>query len=244
MNPKISFIIPTLNEEKVIEKLLRNLREIKTIPYEIIVSDGKSTDRTLDIARPLADKIVENATGQRQTIGQGRNEGAKAASGDVLVFLDADVRVPEPDKFFQRALAHFADDSMLTGLSGWVRVFPEQESFMDMVGYLILSDWSFYVSNNIFHVGSTCGELQIIKTDAFRQLRGYREDLTTVEDKDLFYRLSRIGHTRTDPRLLVYHTGRRPHKIGWPRLLWTWFYNSLHFTFFDRAHEDEWTVIR
>ncbi|MDE2311682.1 MAG: glycosyltransferase [Patescibacteria group bacterium] len=240
----ISFIIPTLKEEKVIEKILRNLREIKTLEYEIIVSDGGSTDRTLAIARGLADKVVENTSGQRQTIGQGRNEGAKAARGEILVFLDADVHVPEPDKFFTRALWWFQRDPKLLGLSGWVRVFPEIETWADILGYLILSDWSFYVLNNWLHVGSTCGELQIVKKDAFMKLGGYREHLAAAEDKDLFYRLSKLGHTRTDPKLLVYHTGRRPRAIGWPRLLWEWSRDSLHLTFRDRSHSKEWKVIR
>ncbi len=242
--PKISFIIPTLNEEKIIGKLLRNLREIKTIDYEIIVTDGKSTDRTVEIAKSLADKVVENSSGQRQTIAQGRNEGAKAASGDFLCFLDADVYIPEPDRFFQRALNHFKIDPKLLGLSGWVRVFPEMETWGDIFGYVILSDCVFYLSNNIFHHGSTCGEFQMMKTSIFSQLGGYREDLVTVEDKDLFYRISRHGHTRTDPKLVVYHTGRRPHTIGWPKMLWIWARNTVHFMLFDRAHAKEWKEVR
>lgn len=242
--PKISFIIPTLNEERVIEKLLRNLREITAVDYEIIVSDGKSTDRTVEIAKQLADKIAENASGRRQTIGEGRNEGAKLATGDILIFLDADVHVPKPNEFFRRVLGHFERDPKLYGLSGWIRVFPETESFMDIIGYLVLSDWAFYVMNNWFGVGSTCGELQIIKAEIFRKLGGYREDLAAAEDKDLFYRVSRLGHTRTDPKLLIYHTGRRPHAIGWPKMLFIWTHDQIHLVLFGKPHSKEWKVIR
>lgn len=240
----ISFIIPTLKEEKVLEKLLKNLKEITVCDYEIIVSDGGSKDNTLAIAKKYADKVVENQTGQRQTIASGRNAGAKVARGEFLVFFDADVYIPEPNKFFARALKDFADNQKLLGLSGWVRVFPEMETWADFFGYVIVSDWMFYLQNNIFHIGSTCGEFQMIKTDTFKKLGGFKEYLTVSEDKDLFYRISKYGRTKTNPKLLLYHTGRRPHQIGWPKLLWQWARDSFHAAVFDKAHSDEWKVIR
>ncbi|MDR3642786.1 MAG: glycosyltransferase [Candidatus Doudnabacteria bacterium] len=240
----ISFIIPTLNEESVLEKLLKNLKSVTAVDCEIIVSDGKSTDKTLEIAGRYGVKIAGNASGRRQTIGEGRNRGAALATGEYLVFLDADVYIPEPDKFFARALDKFKLNPRLKGLSGWVRVFPETETWADYLGYVILSDWQFYIKNNWFHSGSTCGEFQMMTAEVYRELGGYREDLTIGEDIDLFYRISKLGRTKTDPKLLVYHTGRRPHKIGWPRLIWQWVRNSLHVTVFDRSHSKEWKVIR
>lgn len=240
----ISFVIPTLNEETVLEKLLKNLKEIKSFDYEIIVSDGKSADRTTEIAKKLGAIVVENPSGKRQTIGEGRNAGAAAAKGDYLVFLDADVYLGDPDKFFARALKNFENDKKLLGLSGWVRVFPETETWGDILGYVILSDCVFYLLNNILRIGSTCGEFQMIKSEVFKKLGGFREDLVAGEDKDLFYRISKLGHTRTDPKLLVLHTGRRPHAIGWPKLLWLWTKESLHITLFNRSHGKEWKVIR
>ena len=147
---KLSFIIPTLQEETVIEKILKNLRQITVFDYEIIVSDGGSKDKTVEIAKQYADKVVENTTGQRQTIAIGRNEGAKAATGEYLIFLDADVFIPEPNKFFERALGSFNEQLNLFGLSGWVRVFPEMETWADFFGYVIISDCMFYLQNNIF----------------------------------------------------------------------------------------------
>ncbi len=240
----ISFIIPTLEEEKVLPKILSNLRSIWNFEYEIIVSDGGSRDGTLNIAKIYAHKVVENKTNQRQTIAMGRNAGAAAASGDFLVFLDADVYIPEPDKFFARAEASFKENPKLLGLSGWIRVFPEMETWGDYFGYVIVSDCMFYLQNNILGIGATCGEFQMVRADVFKQLGGYKEYLTVAEDKDLFYRISKIGQTRTDPKLVVYHTGRRPHKIGWPKLLWEWSTNSFHATVFNKSHSKEWKVIR
>jgi glycosyltransferase involved in cell wall biosynthesis len=241
---KLSIIIPTLNEEKVLGKLLKNLLEIREFEYEIIISDGKSTDRTIQIAKSFGAKVVENLTGQRQTIGEGRNVGAAEAAGDYFIFLDADVYIPEPDKFFARALQNFTQSKNLLGLSGWIRVYPETETWADYLGYVILSDWQFYIKNNILGIGATCGEFQMMTAGVFKKLNGYRNDLVMGEDLDLFYRISKLGRTKTDPSLVVYHTGRRPRAVGWPRLIWQWVSNALHIKAFDRAHTKEWEVIR
>ena len=240
----ISFIIPTLNEEKVITKLLNNLKDIKTFDYEIIVSDGGSRDKTVDLAKTVAKRVVEHKDSSRQTIGQGRNAGAKVATGEFLVFLDADVHIYKPDEFFKRAMGHFEQDKKLVAVGGWLRVFPEAETLGDIIGYNILSNYSFSFYNNFLKVGAGCGEFGMIKTEAFRQIRGYREDLAVDEDQDLFHRLIKIGHTKTDPKLLIYHTGRRPHAIGWPKLLWQWTSNWVSLMVFNRSADSEWKEIR
>jgi hypothetical protein len=87
-HPYVSVIIPTLNEARQIEQTLA----AATCPdAEIIVSDGHSTDRTVDRARAQGARIV---VGQRGRAVQ-QNRGAVAARGDVLLFLHADTRLPE-----------------------------------------------------------------------------------------------------------------------------------------------------
>ena len=79
----ISIVIPTLNEEKIIETTLRSLRAYSGY-LEIIVSDGRSTDRTVEIARSIADTVVVHSGPERQNISKGRNRGAEVATGDIL----------------------------------------------------------------------------------------------------------------------------------------------------------------
>ena len=103
----ISFIIPTLNEEKYIGKTLDYISKY-TGEYEIIISDTNSPDRTVDIARGYADNIlIHSREGKRLTIAAGRNLGASVAKGDFLVFLDADICIIDPDKFFKKAFNCF-----------------------------------------------------------------------------------------------------------------------------------------
>jgi glycosyltransferase involved in cell wall biosynthesis len=240
---KISFIIPTLNEEKVLAKLITNLREIKTFSYEIIVSDGGSTDGTIKIAQGLADKALEHKS-QVPNNRARKKFGGVGCTGEFVVFLDADVHIFNPDNFFARAMMHFQNDSKLVGLGGCLRVFKEMETIGDRIGYGLLSNRTFSLYNNWLKVGANCGEFGMIKAEVFRRLGGYREDLPVDEDRELFHRLSCIGRTYTDSSLVVYHTGRRPHKIGWPKLLWEWIINAVWLAIFNRSASKEWKVIR
>lgn len=89
---KISVIIPTLNEEENIAQAIARLR-LSSGPgrVEIIVADGGSSDRTADIARAKADKLIRVKESGRALQMQ---KGALASSGDLLLFLHADTRLP------------------------------------------------------------------------------------------------------------------------------------------------------
>ncbi len=238
----ISFIIPTLNEETVLEKLLQCLSRYSG-EKEIIISDGKSTDKTLEIARKYTQNIVIYSGVTRQTISMARNAGAALAHGEYLVFLDADVYIENPDVFFTQALSYFDQNKNLVGLSGYIKVLPAMETVMDALVFGF-NYYSQYVYNNILHIGAASGEFQMIRSDAFKRINGYNEHLVAVEDYDMFIRLNKIGRTKIYKDLKVFHTGRRAHKIGWPKLLYTWFSNSLSYVFFNKAITKVWEEVR
>ncbi|MEP7014586.1 MAG: glycosyltransferase [Verrucomicrobiota bacterium] len=240
----ISIIVPTLDEQKVIAETLDRLRSQLTIPHEIIVSDGGSKDGTVEIARKLADKVVVHQGTTRQTIASGRNEGAKVAQGDFLVFLDADCLVPEPDAFFSAALSRFQAEPTLAGLTVYIRVFAETETLGDKA-ILGLMNFVVRLRNNMLKKGDCAGgEFQMVRKEAFRNVGGYREDLVTREDRDLFKRLAKIGRTMSDSSLVVFHSGRRAHAVGWPRLIGLFVANTLSFHLRGRMISKEWTVVR
>jgi glycosyltransferase involved in cell wall biosynthesis len=91
----ISFVVPAYNEEQLLGRTLRALtvaaRGLEQ-PFEVIVADDASTDRTAAIARELGAIVI--AVNHRQ-IAATRNAGARAASGDLLIFVDADTVVDE-----------------------------------------------------------------------------------------------------------------------------------------------------
>jgi len=88
---KLSFIIPAWNEEVLIGATITSLHlASEDFEYEIIVANDGSEDRTADIASELGAKVVHCMNRQ---IGPTRNDGAKAATGDVYIFVDADTIV-------------------------------------------------------------------------------------------------------------------------------------------------------
>ena len=107
MKPIISVIIPAYNEEEILGRSLKSLRDQKTkVSYEIIVCDNNSTDRTMNIARRYADKVISE---KRQGISHTRNRGVKESDGEYLVHTDADTLFPsnfieEVYKLFEKGI--------------------------------------------------------------------------------------------------------------------------------------------
>jgi len=91
---RLSIVVPAYNEELLLPATLRALETAVAalgLPAEIIVVDDGSTDRTADIARGLNACVVPVAL---RHISGARNAGGRSATGDLLVFVDADTIVP------------------------------------------------------------------------------------------------------------------------------------------------------
>lgn len=239
----ISIIIPTLNEAFVIGKTVNHLKSCKNHKIEVIISDGNSKDGTIEIAKRLADQVVVYEGVQRQTIAMARNSGAKVAHGDFLVFMDADVYIPDIDNFFTKILKNFENREM-SAVCVEIKVQKEFETFSDRIIFSILA-FTIYLQNNFFKFGGAPGEFQMIRSTAFALSGGYREDLVAGEDYEFFHRLSKkFGQTRFDYSLKVFHPGRRAHQIGWPRLLFQWWTNGIYIMLFGKSYSKVWKEIR
>ncbi|MCL7940249.1 TIGR04283 family arsenosugar biosynthesis glycosyltransferase [Halomonas sp. ATCH28] len=88
--PRLSIIIPTLDEEATIEDLLSRLRELRVGGAETVVVDGGSLDDTVALASPLASRVIVSEPGRSRQM----NAGAREARGRQLLFLHADTRLP------------------------------------------------------------------------------------------------------------------------------------------------------
>lgn len=238
----ISFIIPTKNEEKVIEESLKRLSQY-TGDKEIIISDGNSTDNTLSIARKYTQNIVENTSGIKQTIAEGRNEGGNVAKGDFLVFMDTDVTIPVPDLFFKNAISVFEKNINLGALTAFITVEPKSATMMDRFIFKLMNINNL-ISNNFFGIGASMGEFQMIRRDVFNAVGGYNKELAAGEDYEMFRRISKSYKTTVVKELTVYHSGRRVHQVGWLKLLPLWFMNYISTLLFKKSVSKEWKEIR
>jgi glycosyltransferase involved in cell wall biosynthesis len=239
----ISIIIPTLNEEKDIEKTFLSLKELNVCDYEIIISDGRSRDKTIEIAKKYGAKVVIYAGEKRQTISNARNLGARVATGDIFLFIDADVTIPDINNFFLKVLKIFEKNKKLVALSVRMRVLPEMETRTDRIIYFIF-DYLNFLSNNIFHMGTAYGEFQMMRALTFKKLKGYNEAIAVAEDVDMFKRLSKEGRTKVEMSLCVFQTGRRAHKVGWTKLLFDWSLNGISVRLFKRSFNSVWEEVR
>jgi rSAM/selenodomain-associated transferase 2 len=95
---KLSIVMPVLNEAERIGAALQALAPLRRDGCEVIVVDGGSADRTRELAEPLCDRVVSSARGRALQM----NAGARHATGDTLLFLHADTRLPPDGEIFIR----------------------------------------------------------------------------------------------------------------------------------------------
>ncbi len=103
MLPKLSIVIPAKDEEDDLPVLLASLKAQTLQPYEIIVADAGSTDRTVEIAEAMGARVVSGGLP-----GPGRNRGAEVATGEYVLFLDADVELLN-NRFLEDNLAEMVE---------------------------------------------------------------------------------------------------------------------------------------
>ena len=245
MKLKYSIIIPTLNEEKLLPNLLKQLcsNNVKTrFSCEIIISDGGSKDNTLKIAKEHADKVIEKAGTKKQTIAEGRNAGVIQANGDYFVFLGADIILKDCDQFFAILDNRFSNNSKYLAFTCDVKIFPEEEDSKDRFFHNILNTY-FYLLN-IFGVGMGRGECQVVRKDVFQKVGGYNENLAAGEDFDLFKRIRKLGKILHVRDFCVYESPRRYKKFGYLNVCKMWLINAFFVIFKNKSMDNEWEQVR
>ncbi len=171
----ISVIIPTLNEGTSVVQTVAGVREAGAC--EIVVVDGGSGDGTLEVVSSLADIALSAPRGRASQM----NAGARAARGEVLLFLHADTVLPQ--HFPELVRNAFQDPAVLGG---------RFDVRLNAVG------WSFRMIETLMNVRSrltriaTGDQAIFVRHDVFRALGGFPE-LELMEDIEFSRRLKRTG---------------------------------------------------
>lgn len=245
--PKISIIIPVFQEEKILEDTLRiysnSLR--KKYEFELIISDGGSTDRTIEISKKYADIIVKHNESRKQTIAEGRNKGALVSSGEILVFINADTVPENPEKFFEFINQLTEDNneySKFVAIATKVNVSEKERLLKDSIFYFFHNLYVRFLNAIGFGMGR--GECQIIKRSVFEKVGGYNPKIIAGEDFDLYRRISGVGKIAFVNELVVHESPRRFRKYGYTKILISWIVNSLSVIFFGKSVSEEWEPVR
>lgn len=214
---QLSIIIPTLNEEKHLAELLDSIESQDFKNYEIIVADVGSKDNTIKLAQNQGAKLTKGGLPS-----YGRNQGAKIAEAKLLLFLDADVVLPE--NFFNIVLGEFKKRKLALAAFQLIPL----ESKIARVFFNIFYNFPIILLEKILPHAAT-GIL--IKKELFFELNGFNESIKLAEDHDLARRAKKIGRFGIirGAKLLV--SIRRFQKDGWIKTALKYFLAELHMIF-------------
>ena len=185
---RVSVVIPAYNEERLLPATLAAVRAaaeaiaMRGWEWEVVVCDNNSTDRTAEIARAAGATVVHEPVNQ---IGRARDTGARAASGDWLVFIDADSL---PCAGLLGDIADAIESGRWVGGGATVRL-PEDTPRSARLYAGTWNAWSRLV-------GWAAGSCVWAEAAAFRAAGGFGSEVYAGEEIGLSRRLARVGRAR------------------------------------------------
>ncbi len=221
-----SVIIPTLNEEKYLPRLLSDLAKQASRNFEVIVVDASSEDKTREEAKKFAEHFpLTISMTDRKNVSYSRNFGAQHAKGEYLVFLDADCRIsPGFTKNLHRVILK------RKGLMFIPYLLPEENSSQAKILFEFVN---FFIglSNNTGRPFSSSGSM-ICEADFYKKIGGFNEHLFIAEDHDIIYKSLQWGvRAKFLPSIKIKFSLRRMKKDGQLNMMYKYFLVSAHLIF-------------
>jgi rSAM/selenodomain-associated transferase 2 len=175
--PTLSIIIPVLNEGERIAAALDALAPLRALGIEVVVVDGGSRDATIQRARLRADKVISAPRGRAVQM----NAGAEKATGDILLFLHADTRLPSD-----------AEHVLFNALERTGRVWGRFDVRIDSKAVLLrIVSAMMNLRSRLTRI-ATGDQAMFVKRDVFQKVGGF-PPIELMEDIALSKLLKRIG---------------------------------------------------
>jgi rSAM/selenodomain-associated transferase 2 len=210
---KVSIVIPTLNEERILPILFNNLDQLNPVPFEIIFVDGPSKDETACMIKKKGYKLI-------RSVGKGRslqmNEGAYQAKGDLIVFLHADTQVP---KELVKIVSNTLQNKKIK-LAGFTSIMKGDGKVRKFI--TIQNKLKTFLGAFIYHpIRCLCFGFRLLFGDQvmfcrksdFIKIGGFNQDLPIMEDADLCLRINKLGIIKQINEK-VYSSDRRVASLG------------------------------
>jgi glycosyltransferase involved in cell wall biosynthesis len=225
---KVSIVMPTLNEEKLLDGALKSIKKQKTDhEVELIIVDSYSKDKTLDIARKYADEILFTPPG---IIAAAREHGSRKSSGDIIVSAGADNVYHR--KWLDELTSPIASGKAV-GTAG--RLVPRDGNAIEsLFSNVFLSPFSGLSMS--LGIPLIAGESMAFSRKAYLEIGGFRTDLVTGEDIDLIKKLMKIGKVAYCEKSIAYVSTRRVREWGYARYLWFHGTNFVRMNITGRTH--------
>ena len=184
---KLSVIIPCKNEAGTVDLLLESLTAQTRPADEVIVVDSHSSDETVAHANAFADRLpIRIVTATRKGVAHARNQGAARASGDMLLFIDADATFPPG------LLAEFEQQIANKGyqVGGFTQRFDSPDRGV-RIGGRLMNGYLRVMQYTPWPIAFSC---LFATREAFDELKGFDPHLYIMEDYDLALRGKRAGY--------------------------------------------------
>lgn len=177
----LSIVIPTYNEAKFLPLLLESIKKQTFKDYEVIVADAKSIDKTREIAGFYSCKVVEGGSPS-----VGRNRGAGAAKGDIILFLDADVVLERKD-FLKTTVWEFQKKDFAIATCS---IVPMSDKKIDKYLHKFYNNYTKILRPFLPHAPGFC---IYVKKETHKQIGGFDEKIKLAEDHDYAMRSAKCG---------------------------------------------------
>ncbi|MBI2611451.1 glycosyltransferase [Candidatus Gottesmanbacteria bacterium] len=201
--PLISVVIPTLNEEKYLSLCLKSLKNQTFQNFEVIISDGGSTDKTKKIASKYGVRIVAHPN---ITVTLARQSGIDIARGEIIVGADADTIYPQ--NHLEKIVKDFKEKNTRVAVGGG-GVFEKHPLWLHLgwkIAYALLALLSSIFKTAIYIPAFNLS----FKKEAFKRIDGYKTYLDFGGDElDILNRLRKRGEVYFDKNLICYPSSRR-----------------------------------
>ncbi len=187
--PEVSVVIPAYNEGTYIDRLLEALTKQQNADFEVIVSDAESKDKTAEIVAGFGDRLnVKLVSSPPKGPAAGRNRGAKAASGEWLLFLDADDDIDDPN-FIKTLLAETKARGIQTSSA---KIAVKEGSWFNKFGMSKINYGYLKLLSHSKHPVAP-GYCILTRHYLFESLNGFNEKIQFGEDYDYVSRASKQG---------------------------------------------------
>jgi glycosyltransferase involved in cell wall biosynthesis len=219
----ISIVIPVLNEEKLLPRLLQSLQDQSFKDYEVIVADAGSTDNTVAIAQQFGAKVVVGGVPS-----VGRNAGAKEAKGDIILFLDGDLFLPQG--FLKNSVQEFKERNLV--VASYI-LLPEKR-----FDRFLLNIW-YNIPIRLLERVLVHGAMGIMaQKEVFDAVGGFDPTIRLAEDMYFVRQAAKQGKFGLFRSSYLVVSVRRAKQDGWAKSILRYYATELHMMLFGPVRSD------